>query len=103
MWPATTIERLTISDFMKEDALSVHMVLRCHFSAAMSTGNRDVYAVERFLDPATREVLRAWIEKDVYICLLKAKAKRRARASASLQFGPLAGFSFNVAMKHFGL
>ena len=23
-------------------------------------------AVERFLDPATREVLRAWIEQDVY-------------------------------------
>jgi hypothetical protein len=35
--------------------------------------------------------------------LLKPQAKRRARASASLQFGPLAGFSFNVAMKHFGL
>jgi len=27
----------------------------------------------------------------------------RARASASLQFGLLPGFSFNVAMKHFGL
>ena len=25
------------------------------------------YAIERFLDPATREVVRAWIEKDVYI------------------------------------
>ena len=24
------------------------------------------YAIERFLDPATREVVRAWIEKDVY-------------------------------------
>jgi len=24
-------------------------------------------AVERFLDPGTREVLRAWIEKDVYV------------------------------------
>ena len=24
-------------------------------------------AVERFLDPATREVLRAWIETDVYV------------------------------------
>src|SRR5262245_28794862 len=23
------------------------------------------YAIERFLDPATREVLQAWIEKDV--------------------------------------
>jgi hypothetical protein len=25
------------------------------------------YAIERFLDPATREVVRPWIEKDVYI------------------------------------
>jgi hypothetical protein len=25
------------------------------------------YAIERFLDPATREVLQAWIEKDVSI------------------------------------
>ena len=25
------------------------------------------FAIERFLDPATREVVQAWIEKDVYI------------------------------------
>jgi hypothetical protein len=25
------------------------------------------HAIERFLDPSTREVLRAWIEKDVYV------------------------------------
>ena len=30
------------------------------------------YAIERFLDPATREVLQAWIEKDVSIWRLKA-------------------------------
>jgi hypothetical protein len=30
------------------------------------------YAIERFLDPATREVLKAWIEKDVSIWRLKA-------------------------------
>lgn len=30
------------------------------------------HAIERFLDPATREVLRAWIEKDVYIWRMKA-------------------------------
>jgi hypothetical protein len=30
------------------------------------------YAIERFLDPATREVVRAWIEKDVYIWRVKA-------------------------------
>jgi len=29
-------------------------------------------AIERFLDPATRDVLRAWIEKDVYIWRTKA-------------------------------
>jgi hypothetical protein len=25
------------------------------------------YAIERFLDPATREILQAWIEKDVFM------------------------------------
>ena len=30
------------------------------------------HAIERFLDPAAREVLRAWIEKDVYIWRMKA-------------------------------
>jgi hypothetical protein len=30
------------------------------------------YAIERFLDPATREVLQAWIEKDVSIWRAKA-------------------------------
>jgi hypothetical protein len=30
------------------------------------------YAIERFLDPATREVLQAWIEKDVYTWRVKA-------------------------------
>jgi hypothetical protein len=29
-------------------------------------------AVERFLDPATREVLQAWIEKDVFMWRAKA-------------------------------
>jgi hypothetical protein len=29
-------------------------------------------AIERFLDPATRDVLRAWIEKDVYVWRTKA-------------------------------
>jgi hypothetical protein len=29
-------------------------------------------AIERCLDPATREVVRAWIEKDVYIWRVKA-------------------------------
>jgi hypothetical protein len=38
------------------------------------------YAIERFLDPATREVVRAWIEKDVYIW----SGEGDARSSAEL-------------------
>jgi hypothetical protein len=34
------------------------------------------YAIERSLDPATREVLQAWIEKDVYIWRVKAMLAR---------------------------
>jgi len=34
------------------------------------------YAIERFLDPATREVVRAWIEKEVYIWRVKAMLGR---------------------------
>ena len=30
------------------------------------------YAIERFLDPTTREVLKAWIEKDVFMWRVKA-------------------------------
>jgi hypothetical protein len=30
------------------------------------------YALERFLDPATRDVLQAWIEKDIYVWRIKA-------------------------------
>jgi hypothetical protein len=30
------------------------------------------HAIERFLDPATRDVLRAWIEKDVYVWRMEA-------------------------------
>ena len=30
------------------------------------------YAIERFLDPVTREALQAWIEKDVSIWRVKA-------------------------------
>ena len=35
-------------------------------------------AIERFLDPATREVVRAWIEKDVYIWRVKGDARTSA-------------------------
>ena len=30
------------------------------------------YALERSLDPATRDVLRAWIEEDIYVWRIKA-------------------------------
>ena len=30
------------------------------------------HAIERFLDPATREVVQAWIEKDVFMWQVKA-------------------------------
>jgi hypothetical protein len=30
------------------------------------------HAIERFLDPATREILQAWIEKDVFMWRVKA-------------------------------
>jgi hypothetical protein len=30
------------------------------------------YALERFLDPATRDVLQSWIEKDIYVWRIKA-------------------------------
>ena len=39
------------------------------------------YAIERFLDPTTREVLQAWIEKDVFMW----------RAKAMLSHPPIAG------------
>jgi hypothetical protein len=35
-------------------------------------GNRSILRIERFLDPATREVLQAWIEKDVFMWRVKA-------------------------------
>jgi hypothetical protein len=43
------------------------------FRRGYEQGAIDVFcAIERFLDPATREVLRAWIEKDVSIWRAKA-------------------------------
>jgi hypothetical protein len=44
-----------------------------HFGAAMSTSAIETFhAIERFLDPSTREVLRTWIEEDVYVWRLNA-------------------------------
>ena len=43
------------------------------FRRGYQQGAIDVfYAIERFLDPASREVLKAWIEKDVFIWRAKA-------------------------------
>jgi hypothetical protein len=43
------------------------------FRRGYQQGAIDVfYAIERFLDPATREVLKAWIEKDVSMWRVKA-------------------------------
>jgi hypothetical protein len=43
------------------------------FRRGYEQGAIDVFcAIERFLDPATREVLRAWIEKDLSIWRAKA-------------------------------
>src|SRR5215475_8682403 len=43
------------------------------FRRGYQQGAIDIFcAIERFLDPATREAVRAWIEKDVYIWRVKA-------------------------------
>jgi hypothetical protein len=43
------------------------------FRRGYQQGAIDVfYAIERCVDPATREVLRAWIEKDVFMWRVKA-------------------------------
>jgi hypothetical protein len=48
------------------------------FRRGYQQGAIDVFcAIERFLDPATREVLQAWIEKDVFMWQV-------ARSSAKL-------------------
>ena len=47
--------------------------LEMSFRRGYQQGVIDVfYAIERFLDPATREVLQAWIEKDVFMWRVKA-------------------------------
>ena len=46
------------------------------------------FAIERFLDPATREVLQAWIEKDVYIWRVKAMLGRPPNWRLNMLAGP---------------
>ena len=43
------------------------------FRRGYQQGAIDIFcAIERFLDPATRAVLQAWIEKDVFMWRVKA-------------------------------
>ena len=54
-----------------------HDDLEMSFRRGYQQGATEVfYAIERFLDPATREILQAWIEKDVYIWRVKAMLGR---------------------------
>ena len=47
------------------------------FQRGYQQGAIDLFlAIERCLDPTTREVLQAWIEKDVYIWRVKAMLGR---------------------------
>jgi hypothetical protein len=45
-------------------------------------------AIERFLDPATREVLQAWIEKDVFMWQAKAMLARPPNWRLNMLAGP---------------
>jgi hypothetical protein len=45
-------------------------------------------AIERFLDPATREVLRAWIEKDVFMWRVKAMLSHPPNWRLNMIAGP---------------
>jgi hypothetical protein len=46
------------------------------------------YAFERFLDPATREVLQAWIEKDVFNWQAKAMLAHPPNWRLNMLAGP---------------
>jgi hypothetical protein len=51
----------------------LRVMSRMSFRRGYQQGVIDVfYTIERFLDPTTREVLKAWIEKDVSIWRVKA-------------------------------
>ena len=46
------------------------------------------YAIERYLDPATRDVLEAWIEKDVSMWRLKAMLDHPPNWRLNMLAGP---------------
>ena len=59
------------------------------FRRGYQQGVIDIFlAIERFLDPATREVVRAWIEKDVYIWRVKAMLGHPPKWRLNMLAGP---------------
>ena len=65
------------------------MSRKCHFGAAISKGVIEVFdAIERFLDPNTRGVLQAWIEKDVFMWRVKAMLGHPPNWRLNLLAGP---------------
>ena len=59
------------------------------FRRGYQQGVIDIFCtIERFLDPATREVLQSWIEKDVYIWRVKAMLGRPPKWRLNMLAGP---------------
>src|SRR5262249_56056184 len=78
-----------------------HDDLEMSFRRGYQQGAIEIFfAIERFLDPATREVLQAWIEKDVYIWRVKGMLGRPPKWRVKKYFwartprGPRGGRSF---------
>jgi len=66
-----------------------HDDLEMSFRRGYQQGAIEIFfAIERFLDPATREVLQAWIEKDVYIWRVKAMLGRPPKWRLNMLAGP---------------
>jgi hypothetical protein len=66
-----------------------HDELEMSFRRGYQQGAIEVFfAIERFLDPATREVLQAWVEKDVYIWRVKAMLGRPPKWRLNMLAGP---------------
>ena len=59
------------------------------FRRGYQQGAIDVfYAIERFLDPATRDALETWIEKDVSLWRLKAMLNHPPNWRLNMLAGP---------------
>src|SRR5262245_6188658 len=59
---------MAISNYPIRPGLSGDLICFCSPQGAIEV----FHAIERFLDPATREALQAWIEKDVFMWRVKA-------------------------------